>query len=463
MQVTGSDRDGMSVRLRQRQDDTSSYAVTTKDLAAAVQTAHQGRCLLIVVSFRPPLFAQTIDTPSSAPSSSLNLASSAPVSVPDVLWSFVSSLLSHIPPPIVRLLSNLTSVPRLAYQHLPATARNQISTTVQALPGGWDSPAALGTALLTLLAVLVITMSSWGRGFWSGGGRFSPFGASASAYPPQVNDDDYSYITDDELSAPQPPHEPSRPNVIPERLSEDDDIIRLKVGGSLFPAHFNMYSIDDGLLTVADLKRRAAEIAGVSDARRIRLLYKGRTLNDDRSPCRDEGLKIDSEVLCVVADEPVNGEDEDGSETEGDDSSTGGTTVKRKRKSRRRKTKKSGSNSGSNSSPHLAPPGTGPGRTSRSTSPAPPPTPKTPREKLKEISTHFHSQLLPQSVQFTNNPPTDPAKRDFEHKKLTETILSQVLLKLDAVETEGDAEARQQRKDLVKETQGVLARLDAVR
>lgn len=310
-------------------------------------------------------------------------------------------------------------------------------------------------------------MAGWRDRLWGVGGAFSPFGSSQ--HPAQVSEDDYSYITAEDLAPPPrayDPHVDARQTAyLP---SANDDIIILRSRGSSFPVHFPPYSIDDGHLTVGGLRMSAAKMLGLGDPARLKLLYKGRTLKDDLRPCREEGLKINSEVLCVLSEEPIHasrGQEQtrtvregDGSESEVDDSSAAagdGTPKKKRNRNRKKKNKKREADDG------LAPPDTSSGRTPSPSSREPPQAPKTAHEKLEELSSHFSTKLLPQCVQFTSHPPSGPARREFEHRRLSETILSEVLLKLDAVETEGDADARQRRKDLVKQAQEVLAGLDA--
>jgi hypothetical protein len=208
-----------------------------------------------------------------------------------------------------------------------------------------------------------------------------------------------------------------------------------------------------------------------SESDRIKMFYRGKNMKDDYRTAHEQGLRSDaeSEIMLVVGDAPPRG---DSSSDDGEEEDTASAPEGGKKKRNRRKKNKSKKKNGTDtptsnaSSSHLNPDAT------YAPSAAPPPPRKlspqpaaaalTPLQKLDALASNFHTKLVPDCVQFISNPPSDKAKRDFDHKKLTETILAQVVLKLDAVETEGNPEARQRRKDLVKEAQNMMNKLDEV-
>lgn len=363
------------------------------------------------------------------------------------------------------------------------------------------------TTLVTLLLpslFLLFSMSGWGRRFWPSG-RYSPFAATGTG-PPTVTDDDYHYLGPDDIV--DPPSRRTDPYGFPHSHhspSHNDplspDIMILKHLGTTYPLHFPAFSIAEGKLGVHELRRLAAKELKCDDPRRIKLLYKGRVLKDDARACKEEGLKQNSELMCVVSEGPAISDSR--SEMESSESASepdersdiGGPTVDvdgtirqepRKRKGHRggRRKKGRGDNSGGNTpqprdSGFLAPSSvdTGSGTRSRSpsrptpsqtsTAPSPPPAQSSKTQspaaaQLDQLERLFHREFVPKCVHFTSHPPSDAKTRDFEYKKLSETILAQVILKLDAVETAGDDALRGRRKDLVKETQQVLNGLDAV-
>ena len=192
-------------------------------------------------------------------------------------------------------------------------------------------------------------------------------------------------------------------------------------------------------------------------------------MRDDKMSCKSENLKQNSEVMCVVSSEAsrdaAGSSDSEGSDSVADNAGridpSMGEESKKKRKGHRGGKKKRGDRES------LAPPHPDSGAsTSRTASPAPPPPvkkPSTPTEMLDSISDNFETTLYPLARKFmANPPPRDSKERDQEYKKLSETILAQVILKLDGVETMGDEALRGRRKDMVKRVQGVLNELDAV-
>lgn len=309
-------------------------------------------------------------------------------------------------------------------------------------------PAVVYSSLAALVAV-PLTMSRYG---WSRG-SFSPY-SSMSGGPPDVTDEDFSYITSQDLDHPSlgvpVDHHRSHSNASP---APEDDVLLIKNRGVTYPAHFPAYTIGDGKLRVKDVKDRVGLMMDLSDrtAHRIKLLYKGQQLKDAEAPVREYGVKNKSEIMAVV---PEGGDGSSPSEEEMVfvDSQRGSKSRGRRKKRSKKKIKGDGD---STTSPRDSASNLDPQSPAGAGSEA--------LKKLDELSADFRNNWQPLCAKFISAPPSDDKKREDEHRRLSESVMQHILLKLDGVETDGIPEIRSRRKELVKQVQEVLRGLDGVK
>lgn len=270
----------------------------------------------------------------------------------------------------------------------------------------------------------------------------SPY--SSMRHAPAVTNDDFSYITSEDLNEGRRGRD----------AGAADDILKVKHRGVTWPAHFPPYSIGDGKLAVKDVKHRVGLLMGLSDRRThgMKLLFKGRQLKDADAAVREYGVKSESELMAVIPEddrrEPEEEEEEELVIVNEEESRS------QKRKAKKKASKKKKSDRGDDSASN-----------SNMDSPRSPPTPQPrtplgPMQKLEELEGQFQQKWLPLCLDYIKAPPAGEKKREEEHRKISESIMAQIVLKLDEVDTDGNPEIRTKRKALVKEVQDTLKKLD---
>lgn len=102
--------------------------------------------------------------------------------------------------------------------------------------------------------------------------------------------------------------------------------------------------------------------------------------------------------------------------------------------------------------------------------PRSPPAPPTssgatsgPMKVLDDLAVEYQIKWLPLCSDYIASPPSDPKKREEDHRRLSESIMMHIMLKLDGVEAEGMPEVRARRKELVKQVQKTLKDLDVAK
>ena len=309
------------------------------------------------------------------------------------------------------------------------------------------------------------------RSGWSGQEPYQPYPTDPE---PHVTDQDFSYIPSYEIvSYHFDPGYSALPPIVP--VYEEDDVLHVVLANNReYQLQFPAYSIGDGKLLVGDIQKRIAFLRDIPDHRTpyISLFYKGTKLRNPGDIVRVYGCKNHSELYCIIPgrfpDEIETEQHQYTSQSSGSESDPvivtddHGRITNTRRLRRKSSVKHSRSPSASGTSPQIPPSDMGAG----SSKPRPisrhnRETPSPAMKKLEEIAQHFETSLRPLCEEFAMSPPADKQKREDEHKKLEEATMQQVLLKLDAVQTDGDEQVRARRRELVGHVQAVLKMIDS--
>ena len=433
---------------------------------------------------------------------------------PSIPSRLLSSLRGH-----VNVASpNLTSWASNLIEHLPASIRELVISPEVRSSGTLDrfstlnQTATVSTLTAVLLAFLYFgakfLMSTYWRGSFDGrsGGRRSPY---PSGIPREHMLDHVEYLTSDAIDDHHTNHERSSNARVYDKPADPDDapdIINLKSRGQEYKLKFVPFAISDGKLLVGDLRKYAAEQLR-TDPKRLRMLYKREPLDDDRRPATYYGVKQNSTVSCVLTE--ANASAIDSSSDDDIPSSSANAQPRRQQRPRGKSNVRHRSEEqvpvqsnflhpANATIPRqserlsrrdsLRAPTNGDYRRQRSHSRAASPNPSvttnssstasiavfdfkppkfpssydsaSPFSKLKTLSDAFYNTWLPLCERYIRHPPSDPRDRDKECKRLTESILSQITLKLDDVDTNGINEARIIRKGLVESALEVMRRCD---
>ncbi|KAI5847785.1 hypothetical protein DFP73DRAFT_543147 [Morchella snyderi] len=215
------------------------------------------------------------------------------------------------------------------------------------------------------------------------------------------------------------------------------DTITIKHGKDDFTLTYTANAITGGTLTVGSLRTDCSNHIA-ADPARISLLCAGKNLKDNTATLASLGISTGAKILCMGSSAPIPAA---AAAATAEADSGSGAAEKSKKKKKKSGAKARGAGSGA-VTPEVQKPVL------------------TPMQKIDAVWDGIVVTLLPLTEEFMDSPPADAAKRADMHRRLSETMMGE-LLKLDSVES-SEPEVRARRKGVVKDIQKVLDGLDRV-